>query len=876
MSLRLGLKEITPYINSIEKIIIEDRSFSTIDDLINKTDELTTTNNTFVSLPNGSLGYVVGIISGISGNNWIYVKSFTTDNIVNCNILNDLNLSFKVGDIVVLNPYKDDVTVAKGTSYGYGMKNAELIYVGEMEETDNIPEFKSITEWSEYALSLDKGTISADSYITFGKVTKINTAWSDQYGNITITISDGTNSIQCYRASGTLGANIKVDDYVLIYGQVQNYNNKAQSSTPEIKLLVPGEEVEIPAGNELKSIDEMYNDVFVNLENFTKSDVEYYSYGRVDKIKTAYQESYQRITVSFTTSDGINIDAYRLTGPEGANIEVGDSVLLKGYAQKTNAGACRFYTGCTLIKVFKANAEIPEVSRTIVPTRYGTTVTENNFTVTIDPEPDLIRDNIRSGVQIYGVTGTLEPKEQGQSLLVDICNNISTSLTKEDLEGAFAIRPYMFYYGPVNSVELPDTVVEIGEWSFHNCSGLQSITLPLNLNTIKNSAFYGCRNLPTIMIPQSVVKIEPNAFRSCPNLTIYCEAPSQPSTWDAQWNIDNLPVVWAVSSFPITLNNIKYNISTSSLNAIAFDTTEGFSALNEVQIVNQIENDGTVYPVVSLSLGLLSSNTVMTKLTIPFVGGREDSINESGHFGFIFGATTASSNNSYVPSSLKHVVVTNENHIPDNAFYECEHLTTIELPDSCSSLGQFSFQKCRSLTNIVLPSNLHQIYNGAFWSCESLTSITIPSNITYIGENAFRYCPSLSEVIFEDGIQITSIEASTFNDCDSLTEINIPPMVQHIDALAFGNCGNLSNVSFPYGLTTIGNSAFYYCSSITEITLPNTLVSIDPAAFQYCRGLASIIFSGTIEQWNAVQKGSDWAFGIEATYVQCTDGTVEI
>jgi predicted RNA-binding protein with TRAM domain len=35
-----------------------------------------------------------------------------------------------------------------------------------------------------------------------------------------------------------------------------------------------------------------------------------------------------------------------------------------------------------------------------------------------------------------------------------------------------------------------------------------------------------------------------NVFFGCSNLTIYCEALSQPTTWNTSWNPDNIPVVW--------------------------------------------------------------------------------------------------------------------------------------------------------------------------------------------------------------------------------------------------------------------------------------------------------------------------------------------
>ena len=78
------------------------------------------------------------------------------------------------------------------------------------------------------------------------------------------------------------------------------------------------------------------------------------------------------------------------------------------------------------------------------------------------------------------------------------------------------------------------------------------------------------------------------------------------------------------------------------------------------------------------------------------------------------------------------------------------------------------------------------------------------------------------------------------------------------------------------GTLGISDYAFIHCSGLTSITIPDSVTSIGGFAFYNC-GLTSITFNGTIAQWNAISKGSDWKGGVpSACKVICTDGEIPI
>ena len=75
-------------------------------------------------------------------------------------------------------------------------------------------------------------------------------------------------------------------------------------------------------------------------------------------------------------------------------------------------------------------------------------------------------------------------------------------------------------------------------------------------------------------------------------------------------------------------------------------------------------------------------------------------------------------------------------------------------------------------------------------------------------------------------------------------------------------------------VTSIGNNAFRNCTSLTSITIPNSVTSIGNNAFYGCTGLTSIVYTGTVEQWKAIEKSSYWDSNTGNYVVTCTDGQV--
>ena len=463
-----------------------------------------------------------------------------------------------------------------------------------------------------------------------------------------------------------------------------------------------------------------------------------------------------------------------------------------------------------------------------------------------------------------------------------------------------SISEHAFEHTAVSSIEIPESVTEVGDSVFYACSGLKSVTIGSGMSYIGRSLFENCSNLTSVKISNSINSIKENAFRGCAKLT----------------SID----------IPNSITNIEEKAFYGS----------GLNKLVIPKNVTFIGDDAFSFCSNLASITVSSEN--------PIFGSRDDcnAIIENSSK-----TLTVGCKNTLIPNDvtiigadaflgskgLTSIVIPEGVEVIGSSSFAKTGLTNIRIPKSVTTIGDFAFDGCNNMTSVVskreedplvlldsvfngissgcvltTPSGTHDFYSQKGWTKDVFRGGVVemdlkPDTIEIEDATVKAICVAqwdtnedgeLSKkeaevvrvlgTVFKEKNSIrdfkelkyfkglTSIKGA-FERCSGLKHIEIPENVATIENDVFSGCSSLDYIfvatenpnydsrdscnaiirkdnntlivgckstQIPNNVTAIGDSAFYNCSGLRKIEIPESVISIGRRVFGNCNSLDSI------------------------------------
>ncbi len=456
------------------------------------------------------------------------------------------------------------------------------------------------------------------------------------------------------------------------------------------------------------------------------------------------------------------------------------------------------------------------------------------------------------------------------------------------------------------TINLPQNIISIADKAFYNCSKLTNLNVPQSVTSIGTDAFYGCNSLKyeiynenlkylgnwlidtvdttlnEVKFKENTIGIYNNAFSQCINITSITIPESityigKGAFYGCKGLTEiTLTFIGATRSGSYNYLGHIFGASTYTENATYVPKSLSMVRIISENIVtnafydcNNIKSIYVFNGVKKIEKGAFVGCSSLEKITLPFIGESINATNEKSLFGYIFGITNYTGSTAteqyytnggkviyYIPTSLKTVTI-NGASIGYGAFYNCNNLTTISIPEEITIINDYAFYNANNLLSIIIPETVLTIGKFAFANCSKLMSVEFEENseLTSIGESAFQNCSSLVNVNLPKSL--IDIKESAFYGCSGLTSINISNGIREIKNNTFYGATSLAIVIIEEDsiLTTIGKLAFYNCKNLEVINLPDSVIDIADDAFNNCSKIIYEIYNGNLKYLGK------WLFG---------------
>ncbi len=421
-------------------------------------------------------------------------------------------------------------------------------------------------------------------------------------------------------------------------------------------------------------------------------------------------------------------------------------------------------------------------------------------------------------------------------------------------ESVNRIERYAFWgCNNLTNVNLSSNLTEIPEFAFSNCENLEEITVPLSVRRIGAKAFEDCISLGNVRIPASVTYIHDTAFDGCRNLNIISDVGTTAYEFFRAFDLSQSALMEYEDS--VSENAIgSYFPKDSVTRKEKKKTTE--PAKTSSKVLPQKFDPGRkadmskadVWDDYTDATGEIGKTRVVGNEAVIFPG-TFDNATKAQEGGAVEEMDT--SNPARLPieeyPTPTQRARNKEGVIPRRAYYAQSNPSDVEVEEGTTAIGDLAFARS-SLKSVILPDGLKSIGYGAFYHCDDLEMVRIPDSVTDISPEAFAETPFLDNWLNKQGDPFWIVgDGVLMAYRGSGATVTIPDTVKKIAGSAFAGHGEIQSVRLPASLTEIGEGAFYDCTGLSSVTGGSGLKKIADRAFLNCP-VDKLHIPATVEQ----------------------------
>ena len=398
------------------------------------------------------------------------------------------------------------------------------------------------------------------------------------------------------------------------------------------------------------------------------------------------------------------------------------------------------------------------------------------------------------------------------------------------------------------SIKLDEGVTAISENAFKECASVLSIELPSTLTEIRKGAFDDCKNVEKIVSHSPLFTFDEKTKKlydmtgKTKKVVLSLQAGKEEAKKEKIAQVQNVSASSVLESI-MSEHKTNAEVISDDKNAyLQIQTTDGgFEiVLADSKVSKWMENLPAFLDFVATG----ADSIAIRKFAIE--RGLED-------------------------SSKKFISISKDGCV---SWKKKTNPVYLFIPEGVSKIGEEAFSSCKSLEYVVIPEGVKKIEDDAFHNCKYLEQVVFPDGLEEIGHSAFTDCKSLTKLVFPPSLKV--IGNSAFYCCEYLKDFEIPNGVEKIEAGAFSTNSRFESLRIPGSVKIIEHASFKECHELKTLVIEKGVEKIEKEAFQDCEKLSEITYTGTVAEWEKIEKERKWHYNVPAQSVKCSDGESSI